>query len=525
MHCKPDYSHKKDYLLYLSLLIPVFTATFLMVSVLSGCKAKEKPNFLFILVDDLGWKDMGCYGSSFYETPRIDGLASRGVRFTDAYAASPLCSPTRSSILTGKNPARTHNTDWFGAPQPGEIKKASKNPALWMKEMPLLPPPYKEYLDLEEVTIAEALKEAGYSTFFAGKWHLGPTEDYWPENQGFDFNKGGWSRGAPFTKRNKETRTYLARGYFSPYGNPRLEDGPDGEHLPDRLAEETIKFIDSHRDKPFLAYLSFYSVHTPLMARKDLKQKYQQKKEKLGLEDEFGMEGDRRIRLTQSLPAFAAMVEAMDEAVGKVLDKLESEGLQENTIVIFMSDNGGFSTPNAPHNRGGCPTCNLPLRAGKSYLYEGGIRVPMIIRWPGVADPGTVCGVPVTSTDFYPTMLEMAGLPLRPQQHLDGISLVSLLRKGEVPERDAIHFHFPHYGNEGGRPGTAIRQGRYKLIRFYEGERTELYDLSTDLEEAHDISDKKPEIRDELLDKLNAWLGETGAGIPSVNESSNHVKP
>ena len=445
-------------------LIVAFTCMVVLLSILPGCnRTEERPNFLFILVDDLGWKDLGCYGSSFYETPRIDELATRGVKFTDAYAASPLCSPTRSSIMTGKNPARTHNTDWFGAPQPEEINKQS-----WMGKMPLLPAAYKDYLDLEETTLAEAFREAGYSTFFAGKWHLGPTEEYWPENQGFDINKGGWSRGAPLTKRNRETREYLTRGYFSPYGNPRLEDGPDGEHLPDRLAEETIRFIGEHKDGPFLAYLSFYSVHVPLMARKDLRKKYEEKKEKLGLEDEFGMEGDRRIRLTQSLPVYAAMVEAMDEAVGKVLDKLESEGLQENTIVIFMSDNGGFSTPNGPSNRGGCPTCNLPLRAGKSYLYEGGIREPMIITWPGVTRPGTVCDVPVTSTDFYPTMLEMAGLPPRPGQHLDGISLAGLLRDGKEPDRKAIHFHFPHYANEGGRPGSAIRQGRHKLIRFYE---------------------------------------------------------
>jgi len=257
------------------------------------------------------------------------------------------------------------------------------------------------------------------------------------------------------------------------------------------LQQGAVKLEADLRDKPDYPKIKVF-----------LRQKYQEKKEMLGLEDVFGMEGDRRIRLVQSSPFFAAMVEAMDEAVGKVLDKLESEGLQENTIVIFMSDNGGMATPNAPHNRGGCPTCNLPLRAGKSYLFEGGIREPMIISWPGVTTPGTVCDVPVISTDFYPTMLEMAGLPLRPGQHLDGISLVSLLKYEKEPEREPIHFHFPHYGNEGGRPSSAKRQGRYKLIRFYEDERAELYDLSVDIREVHDISADYPEITRELLGKL-----------------------
>lgn len=481
------------------------TVSLPLVSGCQGEKAKEQgqsPNFLFILADDLGYKDLGCYGSSFHETPNLDELAEEGVKFTNAYAACPVSSPTRSSIMTGKYPARTNDTDWFGAPQPDNVENH------WTRNKPLLPAKYSEDMALEEVTLAEALKEGGYSTFFAGKWHLGPTERYWPTNQGFDINKGGWMKGAP-------NRAGDANGYFSPYGNPKLEDGPKGEHLPNRLAEETIQFIDNHQDAPFLAYLSFYSVHNPQQARDELKEKYQKKKEKLGLEVRWGQEGSRKERLVQCAPVYAGMVEAMDLAVGKVLDKLEKAGLAENTVVIFMSDNGGLSTSE------GHPTTNVPLRAGKGWLYEGGIREPMIIKWPGVAEPGTVCDVPVTSTDFYPTMLEMAGLPLKPNQHMDGVSLADLLKNGKQPQREAIYWHYPHYGNQGGSPGSAIRMGRYKLIKFYEDDHVELYDLSVDIGEEHDISKDNPKVTERLLKKLNKWLEETDARYPAPNPGGN----
>ena len=459
---------------------------------------KEKPNFLFILVDDLGYKDLGCYGSSFYETPHVDELAAEGVKFTDAYATSPVSSPTRSSIMTGKYPARTDNTDWFGAPQPENAI------GHWVGNHPMLPAPYVEHMELGEVTIAEALKEGGYRTFFAGKWHLGHKEKHWPLEQGFDINKGGWSKGRPHRQDG-------ANGYFSPYGIPTLEDGPVGEHLPDRLAEETIEFIDQERNQPFLAYLSFYEVHTPLMTTKEMEQKYRNKKEALGLEDRWGKEGDRRVRLVQSHPVYAGMVEDMDRAVGRVMDKLESAGLDKNTIVFFVSDNGGLSTGSSH------PTSIRPLRAGKGWLYEGGIREPMIIKWPGVTQGGTVCDVPVTSTDFYPTMLEMADQPLRPDQHQDGRSLVSLLKQGEAPDREALYWHYPHNGPLGSSPGSVIRQGRYKLIRFYEQDRVELYDLSVDIGEEHDISGDMPKLTRNLLQKLNRWLEETDAKYPSPN--------
>jgi arylsulfatase A-like enzyme len=345
------------------------------------------------------------------------------------------------------------------------------------------------------------LKEEGYATFFAGKWHLGP-KGFWPENQGFDVNKGGIERGGP----------YGGKRYFSPYGNPRLEDGPPGEHLPDRLATETVKFIEANKDKPFLAYLSFYSVHTPLMARADLKEKYQKKAKALEHDGpSWGKEGARKVRLVQDHAVYGGMVDAMDQAVGKVAGALERLGLRDNTVVIFMSDNGGLSTSE------GHPTCNLPLRAGKGWLYEGGIREPMFVVWPGVAKPGSTCDAPVTSTDFFPTMLEMAGLRARPDRHLDGVSMAPLLKGGKAPDRDAIYWHYPHYGNQGGAPGGAIRAGDWKLIEWYEDGRLELFNLKDDIGEKNNLVGQKPDIARALFKKLNAWRNATGARMPTAN--------
>lgn len=450
---------------------------------------------MFVLVDDLGWTDLGCYGSRFYETPNVDRLAAQGMRFTNAYAACPVCSPTRASIMTGKYPARLQTTDYFGAPQPDTVDKH------WTKDKPLLPARYLNRLPLEEVTIAEALKEHGYATFFAGKWHLGP-EGFWPEDQGFDVNKGGHDRGGP----------YGGKRYFSPYGNPRLSDGPDGEHLPDRLATETCHFIEDHWDGPFLAYLSFYSVHTPLMSREDLKARYEAKAKTVEHDGPaWGKEGDREVRLVQDHAVYAGMVEAMDLAVGKVLDALDRLDLTRDTVVFFMSDNGGLSTSE------GHPTCNLPLRAGKGWLYEGGIREPMIVRWPGRIQAGSVCDEPVISTDFYPTMLEMAGLPAAPQQHLDGRSMGPLLRQQDPQKARALYWHYPHYGNQGGSPGGAIRLGDYKLIEFYEDNHVELYNLRDDLGEKQDLSATMPEKAAQLRRMLHQWRSDVGATMPTAN--------
>lgn len=456
-------------------------------------KAATRPNFVFILADDLGWRDLGCFGSAFYETPHLDRLAATGMRFTQAYAACPVCSPTRASIMTGKYPARMATTDWFGAPQPHTVENH------WTKDMPLLPAPYEEQLPLDEVTLAEALGDAGYRTFFAGKWHLGG-EGYLPEDQGFEVNQGGHHRGSP------------PGGFFSPYENPKLEDGPDGEHLPLRLARETRDFIAKSGDAPFFAMLSLYSVHTPLQGRGELVRKYKEKRAQMrDAGPLWGKEGGRKVRLVQEHAVYAAMVEAMDEAVGIVLDALDAQGLAENTVVVFTSDNGGLSTSE------GHPTSNLPLRAGKGWLYEGGIRVPLLMRWPGVTPKAALCDAPVTSTDFYPTLLDMAGLPARAEQHADGMSLTPLLRGGARVAREALYWHYPHYGNQGGSPGAAVRMGDWKLISFFEDQRVELYHLGEDPGEQHNLADAQPEKAAELREQLRAWQASVGARFPTRN--------
>jgi len=467
----------------------------------SGPHSREsQPNILFILVDDLGWADLGCYGSSYHETPHIDRLAGESMRFTSAYAACPVCSPTRASIMTGKYPARTGITDWI----PGRQAHAGPQPC-----DKLIPRDFKLEMDLEEVTIAEALREAGYRTFFAGKWHLGEDSTYWPENQGFEINKGGWGTGWP------------QGGYFSPYENPRLEDGPAGEHLTDRLTDEAIRFMEGHLEasgeKPFFLFLSFYAVHTPLQGKPELIRKYEHKLEETGM-DSVEMETTEREwihhapprgrfveRTRQGHPVYASMIETLDANIGRLMAAIEEFYLKQNTVIIFMSDNGGLATAE------GSPTSNLPLRAGKGWLYEGGIREPMLIRWPGSGSEGKICEVPVISNDFYPTILEMAGLQLIPGQHRDGISLVPLLRGQGKPDARTLFWHYPHYSNQGGKPGAAVRSGDFKLIEFFEDDTVELYDLSADPGEKNDLSSEIPEKAEEMLELLHRWQHEVGA--------------
>ena len=456
------------------------------------------PNIVFFLADDLGQRDLGCYGSTFYETPNLDRLAREGLRFTDAYAACPVCSPTRASLLTGQWPQRTGITDYIGAPL---------TPQQWQRNTKLLPAPYTDRLALDSPTLAKSLKQAGYATFFAGKWHLGP-EGYWPENQGFDINMGGVDRGGP----------YGGKKYFSPYGNPRLPDGPEGEHLPDRLASEAAKFIEANEDKPFFAYFSFYSVHTPLMAREDLQAKYEAKRQRLGLTAQWGQEHERDVRLVQDHAVYAGMVEAMDQAVGKVLAKLDELGLRGNTLVIFTSDNGGLSTSE------GWPTSNLPLRGGKGWMYEGGIREPLLVRWPGVVPPGRVTGTPVSSPDFFATLLEAAGAPPQAHQTLDGTSLLPVFKGGSLPER-ALFWHYPHYGNQGGAPAAAIRRGDWKLIEWAEDQRVELFNLQADPGEQTELSRDQPGRTAQLRDELHAWQKQVGAKFPIPNPGYDPAKP
>jgi arylsulfatase A-like enzyme len=474
---------------------PAATRWVLLVIALAALAgaAPAQTNFVFFLVDDLGWRDLGCFGSSFYETPNIDALAAGGMRFTQAYAACPVCSPTRSSIMTGKYPIRTGITDF--------INPAGGNqPDKWPRSTKFLPARYNDRLALDEVTIAEALREGGYATFFAGKWHLGP-QGFWPEDQGFDINKGGTEQGGP----------YGGDKYFSPYGNPRLEDGPRGEHLPDRLASETVRFLEANRERRFLAYLSFYSVHTPLMARPDLEAKYAAKAKRIDFAGpRFLVERASEARQVQDHAVYAGMVEAMDLAVGKVLDALQRLNLAGNTVVILMSDNGGLSTSE------GSPTSNIPLRAGKGWMYEGGIREPLIIRAPGITKPGSVCSDAVISTDFYPTMLDLARLPARPQQHLDGVSLLALLRGGSLEPRP-LFWHYPHYGNQGGRPAGAVREGDWKLIDWYEDAQPELFNLRGDLSEKYNLVRLHPEKAQQMQSKLAAWRTRLGATMPAPN--------
>jgi arylsulfatase A-like enzyme len=398
--------------------------------------------------------------------------------------------------MTGKYPARIGVTDWI----PGRQAYAGAQPC-----DKLLSRYFELEMKLEEVTIAEARKEAGYSTFFAGKWHIGEDSIYWPEHQGFEINKGGWAKGWP------------AGGYFSPYTNPRLVSGPEGECLTDRLTDESILFLEEHKEEPFFLYLSFYTVHTPLQAKPELVEKYEQKTDDLGLDRETMETTEREWikyaaprgrfieRIRQGHPTYSGMIETLDANVGRLTGKLEELGLTGNTIIFFMSDNGGLSTAE------GSPTTNSPLRAGKGWLYEGGIREPMFIKWPGSGSQGKVSSVPVTSTDFYPTILQMAGLDPIPQQHMDGISLVPILSGEGKQEERPLFWHYPHYSNQGGKPGAAVRLGDYKLIEFFEFGDLELYDLATDPGESDDLSEKMSEKVKELQALLHRWQEEVEA--------------
>ncbi len=461
------------------------------VSVVNG----SEKNVLFILADDLGYKDLGCYGSRFYETPHLDALAVDSVRFTNAYAASPVCSPTRSSVMTGRYPARTRNTDYFGGFNSADGRVV---PRRWVK--PLVPAPYVERLAKELETLPEAFKKHGYATFFAGKWHLGG-EGSLPTDHGFDVNKGGLERGGP----------YGGNKYFSPYGNKYLSDGPGGEHLPDRLAGETVRFMRSCK-KPFFALLSFYSVHTPLMGRDDLVKKYQAKSDGLAMKgvDLFREEFPRKVRAVQNHVIYGAMVEAMDEAVGKVIRGLKESGKYEDTVIVFFSDNGGLSTSE------GSPTSNFPLRAGKGWMYEGGIREPLLLRVPAVTKGGMVSDLLVTSTDFFPTLLEACGKDLQGGDHVDGLSIMGQLR---MPRKArALFWHYPHWGNQGGIPSSAVRVGDWKLIQFYYKKGLELYHLVDDPSESVNLVDKEVGKRDELKRVLDVFMKDTDAVLPSRYE-------
>jgi arylsulfatase A len=430
-------------------------------------------NFVFILIDDMGWRDVSYNGSELFETPNIDKLAAQGMRFTNAYAACPVCSPTRASIMTGKYPARLGITNFL----PGTHH---------LPHSKLLAPESKQQLPLEEVTIAEALKPAGYRSAAIGKWHLGGP-DYYPEKQGFDVNVGGTHAGSP-------------KSYFFPQWTPNPPvTAESGAYLPDRLTDSAIDFMKDNTAKPFLVYLAHYSVHIPLEAKEDMVERYR-----------------KRIKpgALQNNATYAAMVASVDESVGRIMQALDDLKLADHTAVIFMSDNGGLASA---EYKGQTPTSNKPLKAGKGFLYEGGIREPMIVKWPGVAKAGSECDVPVISTDFYPTLLEMAGVKSDPGDPADGVSMVPLLKQTGIPKQDALFWHYPHYSNQGGRPGAAMRQGDFKIIEWYEDGAVELYNLRDDIGEARNLAVQMPAKARDMKARLEAWLKDMNPEMPKPN--------
>ena len=457
----------------------------LSVTAALGCQAgpqKSTPNIVLIVVDDLGWKDLGCYGSTYYETPNIDRLAASGVRFTNAYSACPVCSPTRAALLTGKSPAKVGFT--------GHITAIGRH--RYPENGRIIPPQDRMYVPLEEVTIAEALKPAGYKTISIGKWHAGNEEKYYPDRQGFDRNIAGYMHGSP-------------PAYFYPYKDPgkdwnpeipTLEGGREGEYLTDRLTDEAIEFIEESKPGPFFLYLPYYAVHTPLQAPHELIQKYREKTD--------------RTDSPQGDPVYGAMVERMDFNVGRIMASLEGAGLQENTLFILVSDNGGLSSV----------TSNQPLREGKGYLYEGGIRVPLIISRPGHIKAGVECHAPTISHDLYPTITDFVG-GSEPGEGIEGQSLAAVLKdQGEIEHRE-LYWYYPHYSPQAQQPSAAVRDGDYKLIHFYDPVKSELYDLAADPGEQDDLAEKMPEKSDEMLQKLEQWLERTGTIRHTLNPDYN----
>jgi len=472
-----------------------------VLTLLASCQEKttvpehKKPNVLFILVDDLGYHDLSYTGSTYYETPNVDRIAKEGVVFTQGYAGSRVCSPSRATIMTGKFTARHKITDWIGAKY-GEAWRETNRYDL------LLPADYVHELPKEDISIAEAMKAGGYKTFFAGKWHLG-NEGSYPENHGFDINVGGWEKGSPIG------------GFFSPWENPNLKNKKDGENLSMRLAEETADFIKNHKDSTFFAMLSFYAVHGPIQTTKQKWGKYRKKAVDAGLADTgYIMERNLPIRQVQDNPIYGGLVEHMDDAVGLVLTTLDELGLDKNTIVVFTSDNGGVASGDA------FSTSNLPLRGGKGYQWEGGIREPYFIKVPMMDSLPATIEYPVTGADFYPTLLDLVKIKKNKDQHVDGLSVKPLLEGKTLSERP-LYWHYPHYGNQGGDPSSIIRLGNWKLIHYWEDGHEELYDLKSDPEEKNNVSADNPKILTELSKNLMGWLDKVDANMATEDVEYN----
>jgi arylsulfatase A len=439
--------------------------------------AERPPNIVLILIDDLGSRDLACYGGEVFETPNIDRLASEGMRFTQAYSNCPVCSPSRAAIMTGKNPARLGFTGHITAIREHRHPEGSR----------LLPPKDKLYLPLEEITIAEALKPAGYISANIGKWHLGD-RGFWPEEQGFDVNIGGWTAGSP-------------PSYFFPYTAPEkdwnpsiptLHGGKTGEYLTDRLTDESIAFVKANQDRPFFLYLPHYAVHTPLQAPEALVEKYRRKFE--------GKDIDTK-------PEYAAMVENMDTNIGRLLTALHELGLDDDTVVIFTSDNGCQRESSG----------SAPLREGKGFLYEGGIRVPLIIKWPGKIAPATLCDVPTIGCDLNLTILDIAGQSAHAARDVDGVSLAPLWNGAKSLPRESLIWYYPHYYGEEHGPSAAIRKGNLKLIETYDPPGVELYDVAHDISEKNDLAKQMPEKATALKNELNEYIDGVKAIRPALN--------
>ena len=458
----------------------------------------KKPNVVFILVDDMGANDLSNEGSTFYESPNIDRIANEGMKFTRGYATCQVCSPSRASVLTGKYPVNHGITTWIGDAAGVAWGKRGRHDSH-------LPPEYERNLRASEITLAEVMKDAGYKTFFAGKWHLG-SEGSWPTDHGFEINKGGWDVGSP---RN---------GYFSPWKNPNLESGPAGKSLTLRLGQETANFIEKNKDQPFLAYLSFYTVHGPIQTTQKLWKKYRDKAEKMGLSKErFIFDRRLNVRQVQDCPIYAGMIELLDDAIGVVLDKLDEHGLDKNTIICFTSDNGGVSSGD------NYATSNLPLRGGKGRQWEGGIREPFYIKAPSIKEPGTTNPTPVNGIDWYPTLLDLCKIPVPIKQAIDGVSLAPLLKGVEIKNRP-LFWHYPHYGNQGGEPSSIIMEGNWKLIYYHEDGHDELYNLAQDIGEQTDLRTRESKRAKKMKKKLNDWLKKTGAEMPTNDPSFDSSK-
>jgi arylsulfatase A-like enzyme len=447
------------------------------VCVAQHALAARPPNIVLILADDLGWRDLGCQGSDFYQTPNLDRLAREGMRFTQAYAAGPVCSPTRASLMTGQHPARLRLTDWL----PGRGDR---------KDQKMKRPVIETNLPSSAVTLAKALKSAGYATASIGKWHLGGKGSL-PQDHGFDVNIAGDHRGSP-------------ANYFAPFGKggkemPGLEQAPPGEYLTDRLTGEAEKFIAANREKPFFLYLAHFAPHIPLAAKSNLVAKYRTA---------------MKPGATHTNALYAAMLESIDDSVGRILRKLQELDLTTNTLVLFTSDNGGLSAREGPNTPA---TSNFPLRAGKGHLYEGGIRVPLIARWPGLVPGATTEPAPISSCDLYPTLLSLAGVKLPSDPGTDGVSLVSLLERAGPLTRDSLFWHYPHYSNQGGKPGGAIRDGEFKLIEFYESGYLELYNLADDPGETKNLAGAQPQRANDLARKLADWRRRLHADMMTTN--------